>query len=107
MIRGTIDRFEGGFAVVEIFVKSEKEQLVFIHILAGNLPENASEGDVLNIESVACLAVDSDDRGLSKDTISVLKLLEKPSACVISIDSQATASAKARVDALAAELFED
>jgi len=107
MIRGTIDRFEEGFAVVEIFLKSEKEQLVFIHILAGNLPENASEGDVLKIESVASIPVNIDELGLSLDTLSVLKRLENTSSCKISIDSQATASAKSRVEALAAELFED
>lgn len=107
MIKGTIDRFEGGFAVVEFFAEAEKNQLIFIHILAENLPADANEGDVLSIESVACIPVESDDRGLSKDTISTLKLLENPSECDISIDSQATASAESRIDALAAELFED
>lgn len=107
MIKGTIDRFEGSLAVVEIFIETNKEPLLFIDILAHNLPEDANEGDVLNIESITSIPVEIGDEGLSADMLALLKLLEKPSECKISVDSDATADAQARIAALAAELFED
>lgn len=111
MIKGTIDRFEGGFAVVEIRAKSanfdKREELIFIHILAQNFFELPNEGDVINIESVNNKVIDADKDVISKDTLNILALLEKPVLCKISMDFEDTGAAKSRIDALADELFED
>ncbi|WP_242851750.1 DUF3006 domain-containing protein [Caloranaerobacter sp. TR13] len=43
-IKGTIDRFEGKYAIVEL------ENLKIINILKDKLPQNAKEGDVVVIK---------------------------------------------------------
>ncbi|KPU26881.1 pyruvate kinase [Caloranaerobacter sp. TR13] len=43
-MKGTIDRFEGKYAIVEL------ENLKIINILKDKLPQNAKEGDVVVIK---------------------------------------------------------
>ncbi|NMM62086.1 DUF3006 domain-containing protein [Clostridium sp. P21] len=43
---GIIDRFEGEFAVVEL------ENMKMVNIEKGKIPEEAKEGDVLNIDNI-------------------------------------------------------
>jgi hypothetical protein len=61
----TIDRFEGDYAVCE------KPDRSMINILKTNLPKNAKEGDILEIEGKA-IRIDSSETAKRKTEIQNL-----------------------------------
>jgi len=103
LIKGTIDRFEGRYALVEIAY----EEIFFIDILSGNFTVLPSEGDIIIIESISGISV-SDEHGFVSDEVKkILCMLENPVESVILIDKKQTDERKSSIQELAADLFED
>ncbi|WP_028829146.1 DUF3006 family protein [Proteocatella sphenisci] len=103
MIKGTIDRFEGQYALVEIAY----EEIFFIDILSENFTVLPSEGDIIIIESIKGISV-SDEYGFVSDEVKkILCMLENPVETLILIDKDQTEERKSRIEKLASELFED
>lgn len=103
MIKGTIDRFEGEYAVVEIAYN----EISFIDILSNNFTILPSEGDIIKIESVDGVCVSDEDGFISNQVNELLKMLENPVLSTIFIDKINTDERKNSIEKLALELFED
>lgn len=109
MVKGIVDRIEGGYAVVEF--APPLGQAFCSDIAMGNFPEKVSEGDSIVIFEINGIDLSDDSRCVYKDITKAevlrkfLEPLKKEVPCRIEIDLKATHERSSQVRSMISDLF--
>lgn len=104
MLKGTVDRFESDYAIIEF---TYNDEIIFVDVIRNMLPFGAAPGDPLTICKAGICDVSEDN-----DLAYALRLLEELKSkegkgFEFNVDSVEKKNRHQRIKALATELFKD